>query len=191
MPYTAISAELLKIQKSQVDAMNSLREMFLTATEKAIQLHSATARAVWQDSTQATQTLLGAKDVKDVVSISSALTEPTLGKVANYSRNLWAIFGDTRAQVLKFAETQVAQASRQLTEFTDLATQNAPAASAPVVSMLKSAATASQSLLEAGLQGAKQAADWTESNLAGLTAAATTLAGNTREESKTKGKHAA
>lgn len=190
MPFANISAELLKIQKSQVDAMNSLREVFLSATEKALHLHSATARAVWQESAQATQTLLGAKDVKDVISISSALTEPTLGKVADYSRSLWAIFGDTNAQVLKFAETQVAQANRQISEYTDLATKNAPAGSAPVVSVLKSAATASQSLLEAGLQGAKQATDWTESNLAGLSAAAMTLASNAPQESKAKGKRA-
>src|ERR1700747_1035908 len=67
----ATPAQLVEFQKGQLDAFNSLGHTVFSAAEKLVNLNLAAAKAVMQDAADTTQTLLGAKDVQELVALTS------------------------------------------------------------------------------------------------------------------------
>ena len=87
----ATPAQLVELQKGQLDAVNSLGHTVFSAAEKFVTLNLAAAKALMQDASDTTQTLLGAKDVQELVAMTSTLSQPTIEKAVSYSRNVYGI----------------------------------------------------------------------------------------------------
>lgn len=172
----ATPSQLTEIQKTQIDALNSFGQTIFNATEKLITLNLAATRALLTESAEAVQSLLGAKDIQQLIATSSSLSQPAVEKAVSYSRNVYGIASAASAEVTKLVETQVADGNRKLAEIVDLAAKNAPTGSEPVVSLFKSAAAAANNAFDTFSKAAKQASDWADTNFAAAANATVTAA---------------
>lgn len=187
----ATPAQLVELQKGQLDAFNTLGHTVFNAAEKFVNLNLAAAKALMQDAADTTQTLLGAKDVQELVALSSTLGQPTIEKAVSYSRNVYGIVSGSGAEVTKVLEAQVAEGNRKIAEMIDFAAKNAPAGSEPAVSMFKSAIAATNTAFDTVSKAAKQATDWAESNFAAAASATMNAAAAANDAAKAKAKKAA
>jgi phasin family protein len=186
----ATPTQFTELQKSQIDALNSLGHTVFNATEKLVNLNLAATRALLQESADAVQTLLGARDVQELLAVSSNLTQPAIQKAVSYSRNVYGIASGANAEVTKIVEAQVADGNRKLAELVDFATKNAPTGSEPVVSIFKSAAAAANTAFDTYAKAAKQASDWAESNFTAAANATVQAASAANDAVKVKPKAA-
>ncbi len=184
----ATPAQLVELQKGQLDAINSLGHTVFNAAEKLVALNLAAAKALMQDAADTTQTLLGAKDVQELVALSSTLSQPTIEKAVSYSRNMYGIASGASAEISKIVEAQLADGNRKVSELIEFATKNAPAGSEPALSMFKSAVAASNTAFDTVNKAAKQAADWAESNFAAAASATVNAATAANDAVKAKAK---
>ena len=76
-------AQLVELQKGQLDAFNSLGHTVFNAAEKLVNLNLAAAKALMQDAADTTQTLLGAKDVQELMALGGTLGQPTIEKAVS------------------------------------------------------------------------------------------------------------
>ena len=184
----ATPAQLVELQKGQLDTFNSLGHTVFNATEKFINLNLAAAKALMQDAADTTHQLFGAKDVQELVALSSTLGQPTIEKAVSYSRNVYGIASGASAEISKIVEAQIADGNRKVSELIDFATKNAPAGSEPALSMFKSAVAASNTAFDTVSKAAKQAADWAESNFAAAASATVNAATAANDAVKAKTK---
>jgi phasin family protein len=186
----ATPAQIVELQKGQLDALNTLGHTVFNAAEKLVNLNLAAAKALMQDASDTTQTLLGAKDVQELVALTTSLGQPTIEKAVSYTRNVYGIASGASAEITKIFETQLADGNRKVSELIDFAAKNAPAGSEPAVSMFKSAFAASNTAFDTVTKAAKQAADWAESNFAAAASATVNAATAANDAVKAKVKKA-
>jgi len=178
--------QFVEMQKSHVDALNTLGHSLFGATEKLVALNLAAAKAMMQDASEMSRTLLGARDAQELAALSSTLNQTTLEKLVGYSRNVYAIASGASAEFTKVLETQINDGNRKVTEILEIATKNAPAGSEPLVSMFKGAVAASNTAFDTATKTAKQAADWAESNFAAAASATVNAATAANDAVKAK-----
>jgi phasin family protein len=182
----ATPAQFVELQKGQLDALNSFGHTVFNATEKLVNLNLAAAKALMQDAADTTQTLMGAKEVQELIALSTAVGQPTVEKAVSYSRNVYGIASGASAEISKIVEAQLADGNRKVSELIEFATKNAPAGSEPAVSMFKSAFAASNTAFDTVAKAAKQASDWAESNFAAAASATVNAASAANDAVKSK-----
>jgi len=178
--------ELVELQKGQLDAWNAIGQAVFNATEKLVNLNITAAKAAFQDASESSQTLLGARDVQEFVALAGGASQPALEKVVGYSRNAYGIASGTSAELTKIIEAQISEANRKIADFVDFAAKNAPTGSEPAVSMFKSAVAAANTAFDTASKAARQATDWAESNLAAAATATINAANVASEAAKAK-----
>jgi phasin family protein len=164
-------AQVAELQKSQLDALFALSHTMFEATERLVDLNLAATKAVLEESAEKAQTILGVKDVQELLAVGSSLAQPTLEKVVSYNRNVYGIASGAGADVSKIFETQIAQNNKQVAEMIEFASKNTPTGAEPVASMFKSALAAANTAYDTFSKATKQAVDMAESNLNAATSA--------------------
>ncbi len=183
--------EVVELQKAQLDAWQAVSQAVFNATEKLLNLNLTAAKAAFQDATESSQALLGARDVQELLALTTGATQPTLEKLVGYSRHAYSIASGTNAELTKIAEAQLSEGNRKLTDFIDLAAKNAPAGSEPAVSLFKSAVAAASTAFDTAAKATRQATDWAESNFSSAAAATLDVAAAANDSAKSKTRKAA
>jgi len=178
--------ELMELQKGQLDAWNAIGQAVFNATEKLVNLNIAAAKAAFQDASESSQTLLGARDVQEFLALANGVSQPTLEKLVGYSRNAYGIASGTSAELTKIFESQLSEANRKVADLVDFAAKNAPTGSEPAVSMFKTAVAAANTAFDTASKAARQATDWAESNLAAAASATINAANAANDVAKAK-----
>jgi phasin family protein len=163
--------ELVELQKGQLDAWKAIGQAVFSATEKLVNLNIAAAKATFQDASESSQKLLGARDIQEFLALANGVNQPTLEKLVGYSRNAYGIASGTSAELTKIFESQLSQANRKVADLVDFAAKNAPTVSEPAVSMFKTAVAATNTAFDTASKAARQATDWAESNMAAAASA--------------------
>jgi phasin family protein len=166
-------AQLLEIQKTQVDALHAFAGSIFQATEKLAQLNLATSRAFLQETAGTTQTLLSAKDPQEMATLAGSMAQPSAEKLATYTRSAYAIASAASAEIAKVVETQIAEGNRKMAELIDMAAKSAPAGSEHAISLIKNSLSAANTAFDAVTKATRQATETAESNLAAVVAVAT------------------
>ena len=166
-------AQILEIQKTQVDALHAFAGSIFQATEKLAQLNLETSRAFLQDTAGTAHTLLTAKDPQELAAIAGTMAQPGAEKLANYSRSAYTIASTAGAEIAKVVETQIAEGNRKLAEMIDMAAKSAPAGSEHAISLIKNSLSAANTAFDAVTKATRQATETAESNLAAAVAVAT------------------
>src|SRR4029434_3109549 len=108
---------------------------------------------------------MSAKDVQELVALSTALSQPTLEKAVSYSRTVYGIANGAGSEVSRIGQSQRAENNKKVTHLIDFAAKTAPAGSEPAVAALKSAVAAANTAYDTFATAAKQAVDFAESNV--------------------------
>ena len=183
--------ELVELQKGQLDAWNALSQTVFDATEKFVNLNLAAAKAAFQDSSESSQSLLGARDVQEFFALLNGVTQPGVEKAIGYSRNVYGIASGTGAELTKIFEAQLSEANRKVAEFVDFAAKNSPTGAEPAVSLFKSAVAAANTAFDTASKAARQASDWAEANFAAAASATINAANAANDVAKAKSRKAA
>lgn len=148
---------------------NSLASATLNSLEKLINLNVTAAKASMEESTAATRQMLTAKDPRELLTLISAQTRPSLEKVLSYSSHVANIASGAQAEFTKAAEAQIVEASRKFNQLMEESTKNAPHGSDNLKNMMRTAFASATSNYEQFANVTRQAVDAIESNLTAAT----------------------
>jgi len=166
---TTLSEQFSAATKANFEAQIALLSQFANKTfegvEKLIDLNLKATKSSLEESHDAANKLLTAKDAQEFFSLSSAQAQPTVEKSLAYGRHLAGIFSTTQAELTKTAEVQIAEANRKVISLIDEASKNAPAGSEQAISLVKTAFGNFNAGYEQFSKSAKQATEAMESNV--------------------------
>ena len=163
--------------KSNLDSLIALSAKTFEGVERLIDLNLNVAKATLSESSEKAKELLSLREPQEVVQYQVSLAQPTAEKLLAYSRHVAEIANDTRAEIVKFAEAQVADGNKKFSTLIDTAAKNAPTGSESGIAILKSAIAAANSAYESLNRAAKQFVDVTEANVTAATNATVKAAG--------------
>jgi phasin family protein len=184
-------AQFAELQKGQMDAAVALSQTFFDAAERLMELNLAAAKATLEESVEKSQALLSAKDVQEMIALSSNNAQPTLDKAVSYSRTVYGIANGANAEVSRIIEAQIAESNKKVAQLIDFAAKNAPAGSEPAVTAFKTAVAAINTAYDTFSKAAKQAVEMAESNVVAATSATMKAANAASETAKVAKRKAA
>lgn len=167
-PFT--TEQFASIQKAQIDGLLTLANTAFAGVERLAALNLSIARNLLEESADSARALLGAKDFQDFAAIQGTLAQPSFDKAVAWSRSIYEIGSDTRDELNKVFESQLAEASQALDTSLEALVKNAPAGTNAAVSAsvvaVKSAFGAAASAYDTLNKAARQVGDYAEANLA-------------------------
>lgn len=172
--------------KANIEALLTLANTAFASAERIAALNLNTARTLLEDGVNNTKALLGAKDVQELISLQSTLTQPSVEKAVAYSRSVYEIATQTQEEISKVVEAQFSEANKTVASALDKAAKNAPAGSDVAVAAVKSAIAAANSAYDSLTKAAKQVAEMTEANVAAATNATVKAVGTASNAAKAK-----
>jgi phasin family protein len=172
--------------KAAVDSLLTVANTALASAERIAALNLNTARSVIEDGVANAKALMGAKDVQELVSVQSTLTQPNVEKAVAYSRSVYEISAQTQEELAKVVEAQFGDFQKQVAALLDKAAKQAPAGSDVAVAAVKSAFAAANSAFDSMNKAAHQMAEMTERNVTAAGDAAVAAVNKTVAAVKTK-----
>jgi len=170
--------------KANVETLLSVANAAFASAERLTALNLNTARAVLEDGVANAKSLMGAKDVQELVALQSAMAQPMVEKAVAYSRNVYEIATQTQEELSKLVEAQLTEANKNVAEVLDKAAKSAPAGSDVAVAAVKQAIAAANSAYDSMTKAAKQVAEIAEANVTAATNATVKAVGTTAAKSK-------
>lgn len=184
----ATPEQISAANKANIESILTLANTAFASVEKLATLNLNTARTLLEDSVANTKTLMGAKDVQELISLQTSIAQPTIEKIVSYGRSVYEITASIQGEVSKILETQIGEANKNLSAALDKAAKSAPAGSDVAVAAVKSAIAAANSAYDSMSKAAKQVVELTEANVAAATDATVKAVNST---SAAKGKKVA
>ena len=163
--------QIAATSKANVESLLTLANTAFASAERLAALNLNTARTLLEDTVANAKTLMGAKDIQELMNIQASLAQPTVEKAVAYSRSVYEIASQTQEELTKIFEAQFAEANKTMTSALDKAVKNAPAGSDVAVAAVKSAIAAANSAYDSMTKAAKQVAEIAEANVAAATSA--------------------
>ena len=168
-----ITAEqLISAQKANVETLIGLTSKTFEGVEQLVALNMQVAKAGLTEAAEHVQAALAVKDAQELLALQSSVLQPSVEKIAAYSRHVYEIASGTSTEVGKIAEAKLAEAQKTFVAVVDSAVKNAPAGSENAVALVKSAVAAANNALESVTKAAKQAQDVAEANVQALPSSA-------------------
>jgi phasin family protein len=161
--------QILAAQKANVQTLFGLSTKAFEGVEKLIELNLQVAKTALEEASDATSAALSVKDAQELLSLQASFLQPAAEKAAAYSRHVYDITAATNAEVVKAAETQVADVQKKFLGLVDSASKNAPAGTENAVALVRSAVAAANNAFESVQKAAKQASDVAEANFQAMT----------------------
>lgn len=166
---TTLTDQFSAATKANFEAQVALFSQFANKTfegvEKLVDLNLKATKSSLEETHDAVQKLLTAKDAQEFFSLSSAQAQPSVEKGLAYSRHVAGIFSSTQAELTKTAEAQLAEVNRKVISIIDEASKNAPAGSEGALSFVKTTIGNLNAGYEQLTKSAKQAAEAMEANV--------------------------
>jgi phasin family protein len=161
--------QLMTAHKANLETFFSLGQKSFEGMEKLMTLNMQVAKAAMEEAAETTQSAASVKDMQELMALSSSLIQPTVEKIAAYSRHVHDIATSTSSAVSKMTEGQLAESQKKFMSVVDNAVKNAPAGSENTVVFLKSAMAAANNAFDTLQKAAKQATDVAEANFQAVT----------------------
>ena len=120
-------------------------QLSLANVERFTELGLGAARESVEQATAHAQSLVGAKDVHEVIAINSSALEPVMKRAYAYSRTAYETAAETNDEVKRVFEKQTVELNRAAVAALEEAFKYAPAGSESVVDNVKTAIAAAQS----------------------------------------------
>lgn len=163
-------------QKASIETFFALTNKAFESIVQLTDLNIATAKEVLEQAASTSDKALSAKDPQAFLSTASGAAQPAAEKALAYSKKLYEITSTAQTELNKFVEAQVAHNNKQVAEWIDVASKNAPQGSEAIVSIIKSSIASANSAYDTLNKAAKQAVELAESNVDKVVKASKTAA---------------
>ncbi|QBR04012.1 phasin family protein [Paraburkholderia pallida] len=166
-----IQEQLAASQKANLDMLFTLTSGIVEALGKLAELNMQTIRSTLQDAIDQTQRALSVKEPQQWPALQDSLAAPMAEKVQTYSRQLFEIGAEIKAESARYAHAQwEAYGNRAKVLMEDVA-KGTPAGSEAALAALDSAFTAASTLYGTLEKTGRQAVEVTRSNFDAAAAA--------------------
>jgi phasin family protein len=130
--------------EAAISQFNHFAQLSLANIEKFAQIGLAATRANVEQAASHAQAVAGAKDVHEVIALSSAALEPAMKRAYGFSRTAYESAAETNNEVKRVLEAHTAEYNRAAVSALEEAFKYAPAGSESVVENVKTAIAAAQ-----------------------------------------------
>lgn len=182
----ATPEQIIAAHKANVDAFVNAANCAFAGAERLTALNIDTSRKLFETFVSGTQSALNAKDPQDLSKVQSTLAQPFVDSIVAYNRSVLEISGQSREELTKLVESQLADANSNLNSALDKAVESAPAGSDVAVAAVKSAVAAANSAYDTAYKAAKQMSDMAEANLSSAAESTAKAAGSAAKETSRK-----
>ena len=180
------SEKLQDAQKANLDLLQQISGKIFASVEQLSQLQFKTLQASTEEQFDGFRKLLAVRDPQGFAELQASFTQPNVQaeRLAEFNRQVQALIVGTQSEIAKLTTRQVEAGAKQVQDFVEVISKNAPAGSEPVVAALKSSLANAGTVFESAQKAVKQAADVAQSGFDAATAAtaATAAAGKTAPE---------
>jgi len=168
------------VNEAAIDQFSYFAKLSLSNLEKFTELGLGAAREGLTQATRHAQSLAGARDVHEVIALSSAAVEPALKRAYTYSRTAYETAVSTNDEIKRAFEQNTAELNKAAVAAFEEAFKYAPAGGESIVGNLKTAFATAQSAYDNFTAINKQIATTVERNVASAQAVATGAAKSTK-----------
>lgn len=165
----ATPEQFAAVSKAQVESLLSIANTAFASAERLANLNLTAARALLEDSIANAKTVLGAKDVQELLTLQTSLAQPIVEKTVAYSRSVYEIGAQAQEEISKLVEGQLAEVNKSVSATLDKAAKSAPAGSDVAIAAVKSAIAAANSAYDSLTKATKQVAEIAEANVTAAT----------------------
>src|SRR5687768_4211504 len=137
--------QLTAANEAAITQFAQFAQLGLANVERFTALSLDAARDNMELATAHVQSLAGAKDVTEVIALSSAALEPAMKRAYTYSRTVYETAAETNTEVKRAFEKQTADFNKAAVAALEEAFKYAPAGSESVVENMKTAIATAQS----------------------------------------------
>ena len=165
--------KLQTVQKANLDLLQQISGKVFASVEQLSQLQFKALRDSTEEHFEGVRKLLSVRDPQGFAELQASLTQPSAQgeRLAEFNRQVQALIVDTQSDIAKLTSSQVESGTRQVEEFVETLSKNAPAGSEPVVAAFKSGLANAGTVFESAQKAAKQAADVAQSGFEAASAA--------------------
>ncbi|MDQ2780702.1 MAG: TIGR01841 family phasin [Pseudomonadota bacterium] len=160
--------QLMTAHKANLDTLYGLTAKAFEGMEKLMELNMQVAKTSLAEAADTAQTAMSVKDAQELLALQAGLMQPAAEKAAAYSRHVYDIMTGTQSEVVKVAESKMAEGQKQVMTMVDTASKNAPAGSEGTVALVKSAVAAANNAYESISKATKQANEAAEANFTAM-----------------------
>jgi phasin family protein len=118
--------QLAAAQKANAEVMMSLMRTAFEGMEKLAALNMAASREFFNTSVASTQQLLAAKDAQELAKINTAISQPNVQKLMDYSRNVYDLVTQLQHEVTSVMDAQYNNFSKKANATIEKTTAQAP-----------------------------------------------------------------
>jgi phasin family protein len=158
--------------KTNLESLIGLAAAQFAALERLSTLNFKTGKSAFEDGAAYARSALSAKDAQELAKLSTAAGQPALEKAIAYSRSVYEIAMQARAEMTRFAEAHATEFNKRMLVYLDTVAKEAPSGSDVAIAAVKSALAAASSTYESISRATSHASEFAETN---FTTAATVL----------------
>ncbi|MFW0754174.1 TIGR01841 family phasin [Pseudomonas sp. H11T01] len=176
--------KLQDAQKANLDLLQQISGKIFASVEQLTQLQIKTLQASTEEQFDGFRKLLAVRDPQGFAELQASFTQPNVQaeRLAEFNRQVQALIVGTHSEIAKLTTRQVEVGTKQVQEFVEVISKNAPAGSEPVVAAFKSSLANAGTVFESAQKAVKQAADVAQSSFDAATATATAATGKAAPE---------
>jgi phasin family protein len=165
--------KLQDAQKANLDLLQQISGKIFASVEQLTQLQIKTLQASTEEQFDGFRKLLAVRDPQGFAELQASFTQPNVQaeRLAEFNRQVQALIVGTQSEIAKLTTRQVEVGTKQVQEFVEVISKNAPAGSEPVVAAFKSTLANAGTVFESAQKAVKQATDVAQSGFEAATAA--------------------
>ncbi|KPU56606.1 phasin family domain protein [Pseudomonas fluorescens] len=182
------SEKLQDAQKANLDLLQQISSKIFSSVEQLSQLQFKTLQASTEEQFDGFRKLLAVRDPQGFAELQASFTQPNVQaeRLAEFNRQVHALIVGTQSEIAQLTTRQIEAGTKQVQEFVEEISKNAPAGSESVVAGFKSSLANASTVFESAQKAVKQAADVAQSGFGAATAAAGKTAPGAKATSDSK-----
>ena len=163
--------QLANTQKANAEVMMALVRSAFNGMEQLAALNLAATREFFNASVANTQQLMSAKDPQELSKLNSAIAQPNVEKMTEYSRRVYDLVTSMQKDITEVMESQYSNFTKTASSAIEKTTASAPVGGDVFGAAMKQMLQASTKAYDNMTQMAKQMADIAEANVKTTTSA--------------------
>lgn len=178
--------QLAATQKANAEVMVALMRTAFDGMEKLTALNMAASREFFNASVASTQQILSAKDAQELAKVNTALAQPNVQKLMDYSRSIYDLVTEMQHEVTKVVDAQYSAFSKKASASIEKTSAQAPVGGDVFAAAMKSMLDATNQAFGNMQSMARQMTEITDANLQAASSATAKAASATTAAARKK-----
>lgn len=174
--------QLANTQKANAEVMMALVRSAFNGMEQLAALNLAATREFFNASVANTQQLMSAKDPQELSKLNSAIAQPNVEKMTEYSRRVYDLVTSMQKDITEVMESQYSNFTKTASSAIEKTTASAPVGGDVFGAAMKQMLQASTKAYDNMTQMAKQMTDIAEANVKTTTSATSKAAAASKKK---------